>query len=92
MLPTPSIIPNVRYTLRSIPVALDRVLRQRASASGKSLNEVAIDALAEGAGLVGAFRKRRNLSDIAGTWKVDESFDDAFAAQDRADENFGCRS
>jgi hypothetical protein len=77
----------MQYTVRGIPPTLDAALRQRARASRKSLNEAAIDALAEGAGLVGAPRKRRNLSDIAGTWKADKAFDDAVAAQDRVDED-----
>lgn len=77
----------MQYTVRGIPPALDVALRQRARASRKSLNEAAIDALAEGAGLVGAPRKRRNLSDIAGTWKAEKAFDDAIAAQDRIDED-----
>jgi hypothetical protein len=79
--------PCMQYTVCGIPPTLDAALRQRARASRKSLNEAAIDALAEGAGLVGAPRKRRNLSDIAGTWKADKAFDDAVAAQDRVDED-----
>jgi hypothetical protein len=77
----------MQYTVRGIPPTLDAALRQRARASRKSLNEAAIDALAEGAGLVGAPRKRRNLSDIAGTWRADKAFEDALAAQDRVDED-----
>jgi hypothetical protein len=77
----------MQYTVRGIPPALDAALRQRARASRKSLNEAAVEALAEGAGLVGAPRKRRNLADIAGTWKSDKAFDDAIAAQDRVDED-----
>jgi len=62
-------------------------LRERARAEGKSLNEAAIDALAEGAGLNGTRRKRRDLSDIAGTWKPDKAFEEAIAAQDQVDED-----
>jgi hypothetical protein len=77
----------MQYTVRGIPPSLDAALRQRARASRKSLNEAVVEALAEGAGLVGAPRKRRNLADIAGTWKADKAFDDAIAAQDRVDED-----
>lgn len=77
----------MQYTVRGIPSALDAALRQRARAAGKSLNEAAVDALAEGTGLVGAPRKRRHLGDIAGTWKADKAFDAAIAAHDQVDED-----
>ena len=77
----------VQYTVRGIPAALDAALRQRARAAGKSLNEAAVEALAEGAGLIGAPRKRRSLADIAGTWKADKAFDAAIAAQDQVDDD-----
>ena len=77
----------MQYTVRGIPPALDAALRDRARVAGKSLNEAAIDALAEGAGMTGSPRKRRNLADIAGTWKADKPFEDALAVQDRIDED-----
>lgn len=76
----------MQYTIRRIPPVLDNALRARARATGKSLNEAAVDALAEGAGVAGAPCKRRDLGDIAGTWKADKAVDAAFAAQDRVDE------
>ena len=75
----------MQYTVRGIPTTLDAALRQRARAAGKSLNQAAVDALAEGTGLIGAPRKRRNLGDIAGTWKADKAFEAAIAAQDQVD-------
>ena len=66
---------------------LDAALRERARAAGKSLNEVVLDALAEGVGLNGARKKRRDLSHIVGTWKEDKAFDEAIAEQDRGDED-----
>jgi hypothetical protein len=41
----------MQYTLRSIPPKLDKELRKRAKTTGKSLNEVSIEALAKGVGL-----------------------------------------
>jgi hypothetical protein len=77
----------MQYTVRGVPKAVDTALRERAHAAGKSLNEAAIDALAEGAGLTGGTaRKRRSLEDIAGTWKADKAVEAALAAQDRVDE------
>ncbi len=77
----------MRYTIRGIPPAVDVALRERARVSGKSLNEVAIEALAEGVGVADAPRKWRNLDDIAGSWKASSAFDDAIDAQDQVDED-----
>jgi hypothetical protein len=54
----------MQYTVRGISAALDAALRKRARAAGKSLNEAAIEALAEGTGLIETPRKRRDLRDI----------------------------
>ncbi|MEA2162203.1 MAG: hypothetical protein QOK37_330 [Thermoanaerobaculia bacterium] len=78
---------RMQYTLRGIPATVDVALRERARVAGKSLNEVAIEALAEGAGVTGAPRKRRSAQGIAGTWKEDKAFDEAIAAQDQIDED-----
>jgi hypothetical protein len=75
----------MQYTIRRIPAALDTALRQRARTAGKSLNEAAVDALTEGAGMAGRPRKRRDLGDVAGTWKPDKEVDAALAAQDHVD-------
>jgi hypothetical protein len=77
----------MQYTIRGIPAAVDGALRERARASGKSLNEAAIEALAEGSGAAVAPRKRRDLDDIAGTWKTDKAVESALAAQDRIDQD-----
>ena len=76
-----------QYTVRGIPSTLDDALRERARTGGKSLNEAAIEALTEGAGLTGAPRKLRNLADIAGTWKAEKAVEGALAAQDEVDED-----
>jgi plasmid stability protein len=75
----------MQYTLRGIPNSLDAALRQRAREQGKSLNEVAVEALARDAGLSGERGRQRDLSDIAGTWRADRLFDQAIAAQDTID-------
>jgi len=77
----------MQYTVRGIPKVVDTALREQARAAGKSLNEAAIEALAEGAGLTGAPRKRRSLADIAGSWKADKALEAALAAQDQVDED-----
>jgi plasmid stability protein len=72
----------MRYTIRGIPSTVDAALRQRARAGGKSLNEAAVDALTEATGIAGRPRKRRDLTDIAGTWKADKATESALADQD----------
>ena len=72
----------MQYTIRGILAAVDEALRARARAAGKSLNAVVVDALAAGAGVTAAPRKRRDLSDVAGAWKADEAVESALAAQD----------
>jgi hypothetical protein len=75
----------MQYTIRGIPPKVNNALRARARAAGKSLNEAAITALAEGTGVTGGHRKRRSLADIAGTWKPDKALDAVLNAQDRVD-------
>ena len=77
----------MQYTIRGVPAAVDDALRERARVGGKSLNEAAIDALAEGSGVVRTPRKRRDLDDVAGTWKADKAVESALAAQDHVDED-----
>jgi hypothetical protein len=76
----------MQYTLRNVPGTLDEALRRAAREQGKSLNEVAIEALARGAGVTGERSRQRDLNDIAGTWRKDPAFDSALAAQDTIDE------
>jgi plasmid stability protein len=76
----------MQYTIRNVPDALDEALRRAARERGKSLNEVAIEALARGAGVSGERIKRHDLTGIAGTWREDPAFDSALAAQDVIDE------
>ena len=77
----------MQYTVRGIPEALDRAIRRRARAEGKSLNEVAVDALADGLGLGGEVVPLRDLSDVVGTWRKEASVEAALAAQDVVDES-----
>ena len=57
-------------------------------ALGQTVPEVvSIDALTEGSGMTGTRRRRRDLSDIAKTWKADKAVETALADQDRVDED-----
>ena len=77
----------MQYTIRGIPSVVDQAVRKRAQAEGKSLNEVAVAALLDGLGLGDEDVVRRDLSDVAGTWKKDAALEGALAAQDRVDED-----
>lgn len=76
----------MQYTVRGIPEVVDKAIRERAREEGKSLNEVTVEALADGLGLGEESLVRRDLSDIVGTWKREVSVDAALAAQDIVDE------
>jgi hypothetical protein len=75
----------MQYTLRKVSRKVDAALRRRARAERKSLNTVALEALARGAGVAGEPATQRDLSDVAGTWIDDPEFDRAVARQHRID-------
>lgn len=77
----------MQYTVRGVPEALDKAIRQRAREEGKSINEIAVAALAEGLGFGAERTARRDLGDIVGTWAKDPAAEAALAAQDRVDES-----
>jgi hypothetical protein len=76
----------MQYTIRGVSSAVDAALRRRARALGKSLNAVAVEALADGAGVRTSPPERRDLSDVAGTWTRERAVEAALAAQDAIDE------
>jgi plasmid stability protein len=57
----------MQYTIRNVPDYLVAALRVSARERGKSLNEVAIEALARGFGLGDSGVSQRELNDIAGS-------------------------
>jgi plasmid stability protein len=75
----------MQYTIRNVPDHLDEALRKAARERGKSLNEIAVETLARGAGITGECSRQRDLTDIAGTWRKDPAFDVALSAQDTID-------
>ncbi len=60
-----------QYTIRNIPSRVDRALRQRARASGKSFNQTVLDALVVGSGELTL--PKRDLSFIAGSISGEEA-------------------
>ncbi len=75
----------VQYTVRDVPAHVDLALRRRASAEGKSLNQLLRDALTKEAGGQSP-TLHDDLDDLAGLWDEDPDFDRAIREQDRVDE------
>ena len=75
----------MQYTLRGVPSQVNDVLRQKARQQAKSLNQIAIEALAVGAGVTEEKVHYHDLDDLAGTWKDDPKFDEAIQVQDQID-------
>jgi hypothetical protein len=71
----------MQYTIRNVSAELDRALKARAKKTGKSVNQVALEALAQS---VGQPVKRRSLRDMPGEWsKRDAARFDRFLEQER---------
>lgn len=65
---------------------MDKILRQRARESHKSLNEVVLEAVAHSVGLGEQPILLHDLDDLAGSWKDDPEFEAALRMQDKIDE------
>lgn len=74
-----------QYTIRAVPAQVDRALRQQAKEQRRSLNDVALEALARGAGVNGPKQTFHDLDHLIGTWIEDPEFDKAIAEQDQVD-------
>lgn len=68
---------GVQYTLRSVPATVDRALRRKARGQGRSLNVVAVEALARGLEIEASEPVITDLDDLAGSWVEDLAFDEA---------------
>lgn len=73
-----------QYTLRNVPAGVDQALRRSARDQGKSLNQVAIETLERAVGIADP-GKKRDLSDLVGTWKDDPETAAALEDQRRID-------
>lgn len=78
-------IHNNQYTIRNIPGSVDKALRQKAKAAGKSLNETLIETLKRGAGMTNQPIVFHDLDFLIGSWQEDSEFDKAIAEQHRID-------
>jgi hypothetical protein len=78
-------IMSQQYTLRAIPKTLDAALRRRAKQESKSLNTVAVEALARGLDLSPTPVEFADLDSLIGSWSEDPAFDNAVADFSRVD-------
>jgi hypothetical protein len=79
--------PTTQYTIRNVPRVVDRALRRRAERLSKSLNEVAVDALARGAGVEQEAKEQHDLDFLFGTWVDDPAVDAALGDQRSIDKD-----
>jgi hypothetical protein len=56
----------MQYTVRDIPRDVDRALRAKAKAEGKSLNKALLEVVKRGLGMGGAGKSKRNLRFMGG--------------------------
>jgi predicted nucleotidyltransferase len=77
----------IQYTLRNVPPVVDRALRRRAARVAKSLNEVALEALALGAGVGQQAQEQHDLDFLIGSWVEDAAVDQALEDQRKVDED-----
>ncbi len=75
-----------QYTIRQIPASVDQALRRRAGRLGRSLNQIALDALAREAGVEGQPERFADLDRFFGSWVRDPAVDRALAEQRLVDE------
>jgi hypothetical protein len=75
----------VNLQIQNIPRQIDEALRARAQAEGKTVDQVALEAIESGLGLSASGGKQRDLSDIAGTWVEDPIFDEVRRSHEAID-------
>jgi len=77
----------MQYTLRNIPKSVDKALRAKAKADGKSLNEAALEVMKSGLGVSDERGKKRDLSDLTGSMSKEDAraIKRAVARMDAAD-------
>ena len=75
-----------QYTLRAVPGDIDQALRRRAKQEAKSLNAVAVEALARGLQIATKPVVHTDLDGLVGSWEEDPAFDQAIADFGQVDE------
>jgi plasmid stability protein len=81
----PSYNAGMQYTIRNIPKKLDQAIRAKAKAEGKSINVVAVEAIAAGLGMSSNGRPKRDLSMFTSSEEDARAIEEAHAYFDRVD-------
>jgi hypothetical protein len=76
----------MQYTVRNVPPPVDAAARRRARAERKPLNQVVVEALADGLGVTVEAPRRRSVRDILGVRRKDAALEAALADQRRVDD------
>ncbi len=78
---------NRQYTIRGVPIRVDRALREKSRQEGRSLNQLALDALRRFVNVPEEPAAHRDLDDLVGSWIDDPDVDAALEEQRRIDED-----
>ena len=78
---------NIQYTIRNIPPEVDRVIRKRASRTGKSFNQTVVDLLTLQTFGSATIKNEASFEWLFGKGKdlLDESFDAAISDLSKID-------
>ena len=77
---------KIQYTIRSVPLQLDQVLKKRAKQSGKSFNQTVIETLSqETFGSPNPPKTADSFDWLFGAGKLDEAFYEAIAEMSKPD-------
>jgi hypothetical protein len=75
----------MQYTIRGIPRTLDAALRRRAKRDRKTLNQAAVEAMAEGLGMKLESGRRRSFRELVGARSKDSDLEAALDDQRQID-------
>lgn len=75
-----------QYTVRGLPLHLDKALRRLAYERRQSLNAIVIEVLAKGLNISAAPEVYTDLDDLIGSWQEDPAFDAAMVQFGTIDE------
>jgi plasmid stability protein len=78
---------TIQYTIRNVPPSVDKVLRQRAKHTGKSVNQLLVDILRLSTRSSGQANSIESLFGQGGQF-LDDSFDQAIDDLSRIDSKF----
>jgi plasmid stability protein len=62
-----------QITIRGVPEHIERAIRRKAADEHKSINRTVNELLQRALGLESAGQKRRDLSDLSGSWDQEEA-------------------